>query len=201
MQENLGVPVPWVKPIEGLSSQPWLREGDASSLDSVTEIALGTKHRGCPESIKDHQQHQKKIQRALERSRRQTEWTCVLKGSEPNPLWMNKRDGPSRLLPSGKSKKWRKSLLVSYSALHSGLLYFPLLCDYIRVSVRYCFLLELGMFPKAVPCAQYSHSLSQANFGVNFGRLHKAECLLSCLTSSFSCIIYFSFDRFLTLPD
>lgn len=82
---------------------------------------------------------------------------------------------PPRLLPSGKSKKWRKSLLVSYSALHSDLLYFPLLCDYSRVSVRYCFLLELGMFPKAVPSAQYSHSLSQANFGVKFGRLHKCR--------------------------
>lgn len=58
------------------------------------------------------------------------------------------------VLPTGKSKKWGKSLLVFCSALSSGLLYFPFLRDYIHVSVRYCFLLELGTFPKALLSAQ-----------------------------------------------
>lgn len=98
---------------------------------------------------------------------------------------------PSRLLPGGKSKKWRKSLLVSYSALSSGLLYFPFLCDYIRVSVRYCFLLELGTFPKAVLSAQYSCSLSQANFRLNFGRLHK--CRMFTVLSYITIFLYHLF--------
>lgn len=41
MQEILSVPVLWVKCIEGLSSQPWLRAGGAGSLDSATNTALG----------------------------------------------------------------------------------------------------------------------------------------------------------------
>lgn len=62
----------------------------------------------CPRSIRDDQQHQRKMQQGLERSRRQSEWTCVGKLSEPNLLWMNKREDSLQVATQWEIKEMKK---------------------------------------------------------------------------------------------
>lgn len=166
MLENVkGVLVSLANPAEGLSTHPWLQEGDAGSLKSVTDTALGLGILGW--LLLNIEAVQDLLGIATSIRRRSRAWRGA-EGRVSKCGWWSavnrtilgwvRGNIPPRLLPGGKSMKWRKSLLVSYSALSSGLLYFPFLCDYIRVSVRYCFLLELGTFPKAVLSAQYSCS-------------------------------------------
>lgn len=198
--------VPLVKSAEGLSTHPWLQEWGTGSLDSVTDIALGLSVSGQPLWNTETLQDLLRISIGIRRCNRAWRGAegCVSECASQRAvnqtiLGWARGNIPSRLLPGGKSKEWRKSLLASSSAFSSGLLCFPLLGDYIRVLVRYCFLLELGTFPKAVQSAQYSCSLSQAILDGILADCTSAECLQSCLTSSCSCIVSSSFDRFFTV--
>lgn len=57
-------------------------------------------HTVCPGPFRDCYQHQK-MQQGLERSRRQSEWMCVLKCSEPSHPWMGKKEYSLQCYPLG----------------------------------------------------------------------------------------------------
>lgn len=165
--------------LEGLSSHLWLQE---SSLASVADTALGLNASGKlllnTETVQDLLGTVTSIRSCSRAWREAEESVNVCDEAQWTEPSLDKQEGifpPGCYLVGNQRNEENLSLFVSCSALCSGLLYFPFLRDYVHVSVRYCFLLELGTFPKAVLSAQYSHSFFQANFRLNFGRLYKCR--------------------------
>lgn len=195
-----------MKPAEGLSSREWLQERDAGSLDSVTDIAQGLSVSGQLllniETVQDILGIATSIRRcsrawrgAEDRVRNacgEAQWT------EPS---LDEQEGiiPPGCYPVGNQRNEEN---LSLSPIQLLVLVCCTFHSFVITSVS-----QSGI----VFCLSWERSLKLFwvhNTLVFFPRpildwiladYTSAECLLSCLTSSFSCIIYFSFDRFLTL--